>query len=156
MNLTGLIDENMRTFLNKDCAKTSSEKETPVRSSDYVNLETSAQRSECYIEYRELEKSKENLSKAKQESELNSRKIIDYLHREKNQLMGELATSNKELEESKYQFEKLKEHMNLRESPEAPPIPTRRPQVVHIPPRYVPQPTHLSPGLSANPSWYKL
>ena len=151
----GISEEVIKSLWNTvDSGKTSAHKEsqsTPVRSKDYVNLETANQRNEYYIEYKELEKTKEDLSKAKLESEFNSSKLIDYLHSEKNRLTDELTHTKRELAESNYEITKLRE--NLKHCADAPPIPARCPVSGPLSPRFGQLPDHLPLGHSPNPRY---
>ncbi|KAI6659764.1 hypothetical protein LOD99_10653 [Oopsacas minuta] len=96
---------------------------TAPKSSDYINFDTLTQYTEYYTEFKELEKSKNNLSKAKTESETKAARLLDFQHEERKKLEIELTQTKKELSESKQEIEKLKENVHR------PPLPARSPKL---------------------------
>ena len=64
--------------------------------------------SECYIEYKELEKSKITLNKEKQKVEQETAKFLDLLHGEKIALTEELSLAKRQLIDSEKEIARLR------------------------------------------------
>eukprot|EP00800_Vazella_pourtalesii_P007190 TRINITY_DN1953_c0_g1_i3.p1 TRINITY_DN1953_c0_g1~~TRINITY_DN1953_c0_g1_i3.p1 ORF type:complete len:321 (+),score=56.02 TRINITY_DN1953_c0_g1_i3:34-996(+) len=130
------LDEGMQNIVWETLAAAGSPKqvtESP-KPINYINIEPNQQFSECYIEYKELEKSKITLNKEKQKVEQETAKFLDLLHGEKIALTEELSLAKRQLIDSEKEIARLRHALS--EATICPPLPSRSHKVA----------THFSNG----------